>query len=227
MNATFFGDTARAEWHVSEPIGHLSPSPQTTKRAVTSDPLPPAHPAPDAAPVGLGTIFVAFTKIGLTAFGGGISGWMMRDFVQTRRWIDEADFLNGLALSQAFPGTNVVNLAIWIGNRLRGGIGATVAVAGLIGPSLVAVVALLAVFDRLTALPATHLVLAGVGAAAIGLSLQMGLKAARRAAISAVSVGVMVLVFVAVFVFRLPLIVVLAVAAPVSIAVAYHRNRES
>ena len=193
------------------------------------EPLPAdsaSQPPTAARQIGLAAIFLAFSKIGLTAFGGGMSGWMMRDFVKERRWIDEADFLNGLALSQSFPGTNVVNLAIWIGNRLKGGAGAAAAVAGLLGPSLFAAVAILAVFDLLTQLKATHQVLAGVGAAAIGLSLEMALKAARRSAGSAFSIGVIAAVFVAICLFRLPLPLVVAVAGPISIAVAYRRKRE-
>lgn len=187
---------------------------------------PDAQPQPPACRVGLTAIFLAFAKIGLTAFGGGIGGWMLRDFVQIKHWIDEADFLNGLALSQSFPGTNVVNLSIWIGNRLRGTLGAVAAVAGLVGPSLVAAVAILAVFDLFTDFKMTHQVLAGIGAAAIGLSLQMGITAARRSAKSIFSVVMMALVFVAVFVFRLPLPLVVAIAAPISIAVAYRQKQE-
>lgn len=185
-----------------------------------------ADPVADHPPIGLPTVFAAFAKIGLTAFGGGIGGWMMRDFVEERRWISEAEFLNGLALSQAFPGTNVVNLAIWIGHRAHGAAGAVAAVLGLVGPSLGAAVAILAAFDLLSGIRATHAILAGVGAAAIGLSLQMGLRAARRSATAPVSVGLMAAVFVAVFVFRLPLPLVVAVAAPIGIAFAWRRLGE-
>ncbi|MCR2521869.1 chromate transporter, partial [Salmonella enterica] len=85
------------------------------------DPIaPPAMSSADpavAAPPTLPQIFLAFAKVGLTSFGGGLSGWMMREFVQQRRWLSESDFLSGLALAQSFPGVNVVNLAIWIGFR--------------------------------------------------------------------------------------------------------------
>ena len=76
-----------------------------------------------AAPPTLPQIFLAFSKVGLTSFGGGLSGWMMREFVQQRRWLSESDFLSGLALAQSFPGVNVVNLAIWIGFRSEAGPG--------------------------------------------------------------------------------------------------------
>jgi chromate transporter len=77
-------------------------------------------------------------KIGLTSFGGGVSGWMMRVVVHERRWIDEADFVTGLSLSQVFPGINVLNLAIWLGYRLHGGVGALAgALAMIVPPGLV------------------------------------------------------------------------------------------
>ncbi|MDT8294633.1 chromate transporter, partial [Roseomonas mucosa] len=96
-------------------------------------PSPPPESAPASpAPPGLREIFLAFAKIGLTSFGGGLSGWMMREFVQNRRWLDEREFLSGLALSQAFPGINTVNLSIWIGYRLRGGRGALAGAGGMV-----------------------------------------------------------------------------------------------
>ena len=77
-------------------------------------------------------LFLIFSRIGLTSFGGGVSGWLLREFVQDRDWISEEDFLNGLAISQALPGINVKNMAIWIGHRLLGWRGALLAVTGII-----------------------------------------------------------------------------------------------
>lgn len=175
-------------------------------------------PSPD-----LTRIFLAFAKIGLTSFGGGLSGWMMREFVQRRRWLTETEFLTGLALAQAFPGVNVVNLSIWIGFRLRGGAGALAGALGIVVPAMLVVVGIAAVFDRLERYPATHIALAGIGAAAIGLSLQMGLRAARQAAVAAPPVVIMVATFAAIFALRLPLLPVVLVMAPVSIAAAAYR----
>src|SRR3546814_20763716 len=79
---------------------------------------PPPH-----SPPSLTMLFLAFSRLGVTSFGGGLSGWIMRELVHRRKWISEQEFVNGLALSQAFPGINVVNLAIWIGYRLQGGKG--------------------------------------------------------------------------------------------------------
>jgi chromate transporter len=176
------------------------------------------------APPSLLALFLAFARIGLTSFGGGLSGWIMRDIVQRRAWLPETEFLTGLALAQSFPGVNVVNLAIWIGFRLQGGAGALAAALGIIVPALVAILLALSVFDRLQAYPATHVVMAGFAAAAIGLSMQMSVRTARRVAGPLVPTAIMALTFVALFGLRLPLLVVVLVAAPLSIAWAWWRD---
>ena len=168
-------------------------------------------------------LFGVFTRIGLTSFGGGLSGWMLREFVQRRAWIDEEEFLSGLGLAQAFPGVNVVNLAIWVGYRLRGTPGAVAGACGIIVPPAVLVVLIAAVFAALTGYPLTHLVLDGVGAAAVGLSLQMGLIAARRAAMKGViPVVIMVIAFVAVGLLHISLPLVVLVLGPISVALSYY-----
>jgi chromate transporter len=169
-------------------------------------------------------LFNVFSRIGLTSFGGGLSGWMLREFVQRRAWIDEEEFLSGLGLAQAFPGVNVVNLAIWVGYRLRGTPGALAGACGIIVPPAVLVVVIAAVFAALSGYPLTHLVLDGVGAAAIGLSLQMGLIAAHRAAAKGViPVIIMVIAFVAVGLLHLSLPLVVLVLGPISVALAYYQ----
>lgn len=185
-----------------------------------------AEVAVPAGPPGLGQIFLAFTKIGLTSFGGGLSGWMLREFVQNRRWVSEADFLNGLALAQAFPGVNVVNLSLWIGFRLRGGPGALAGVLGMVVPAMLVAIAAAAAFSDVAQYRSVHLALAGAAAAAVGLSLQMGVRAARRAARSVVPVAIIVATFLAIGVLRLPLLPVMAVLAPLSIAYAAWRPRK-
>src|SRR5665213_2939424 len=87
------------------------------------------------ADVSLVTIFCAFFRLGCTAFGGGTAGWVYRDIVQRRGWIDEQAFLPDLAIGQGMPGSNGVNMAVLVGRRLKGGAGAFVApFAMLAGP---------------------------------------------------------------------------------------------
>ncbi len=83
-------------------------------------------------------LFLLFSKIGLSSFGGGVSVWMHTALVERRGWLHEAEFSSALALARIMPGVNIVNLAVLIGHRLAGFSGAVAAVAGLlVGPSLV------------------------------------------------------------------------------------------
>ena len=170
-----------------------------------------AHPAP--------TFFI-FSRIGLTSFGGGVSGWLLREFVQDRDWMSEEEFLNGLAISQALPGVNVKNMAIWIGYRLLGRWGAVAGFAGIIVPPGIVIVLLGVLFASLARFQLTHVALAGAAAAAIGLSLSMGITAVRRVPRRMVPMLVMAATFVAIGILHWPLVWVVLGAGSVSIAAA-------
>ncbi len=188
----------------------------------------PEHASNAATPVptpSLTQIFLAFSKVGLTSFGGGLSGWMMREFVQERRWMNESEFLSGLALAQAFPGVNVVNLAIWIGFRLRGGPGALLGGLGITVPPMLVVILLAMLLSSLGQSNTVHVAMAGVAAAAVGVSLQTGLRAARRALQGLAPLLIMAITFAAIFLFSVPLIWVVGVMAPLSIGMAYFKIR--
>lgn len=179
--------------------------------------------APQAPRPGAFKLFLIFARIGLTSFGGGLSGWMMREFVHERRWIDEDEFLNGLSLSQALPGVNVKNLAIWIGYRLLGWRGAVAGFAGIIFPPAVLIVLLGVMFSALAHFPLTHVALAGAAAAAIGLSLSMALTAVRRLPRRIFPLSVMAGTFTAIGILHWPLLWTVLAGGVTSVAFEYRR----
>ncbi|MGS1001541.1 chromate transporter [Burkholderia glumae] len=181
--------------------------------------MTPTCPAPQR-PTVLG-LFLIFARIGLSSFGGGLSGWFLREFVHQRRWLSEAEFLDGLALSQALPGVNVKNLAIWIGYRLLGWRGATAGFCGIIFPPAVAIVLLGVLFSSITRFALAHLALAGAAAAAIGLSLSMAITAARRLPRRVVPYAVFAGTFAAVAVFRVPVLWTVLTAGVLNVAYEY------
>jgi hypothetical protein len=83
----------------------------------------------------LAQLFMACAKVGLLSFGGGLVGWLNREFVSHRLWINDDDFNSLFIMAQMLPGSNIVNLVICLGDQLRGAAGATACVAGfLVGP---------------------------------------------------------------------------------------------
>lgn len=180
----------------------------------------PDAPSPQPTPLRL---FLIFSRIGLTSFGGGLSGWLLREFVTERGWVSEEEFLNGLSLAQALPGVNVTNMAVWIGYDLAGLPGALAGVAGIVMPPALTIVMLAAVIDALSRYPITQWALAGAAAAAVGLSLSMGITVTRRVPRRVIPLAVLVLTFVAVGLLHWPLLPVVAGMGLVSVAAEWHR----
>ena len=61
-------------------------------------------------------------RLGLTSFGGPIAhlGYFRREYVERRRWLDEATYADLVALCQALPGPASSQLGIAIGTRRAG-----------------------------------------------------------------------------------------------------------
>lgn len=182
----------------------------TTKAA-----LMPARPDR----VGLVTIAVVFSRIGTLSFGGGLIAWMHREAVETRKWLSDQEFLSGLAICQVLPGGNMVNMSLYLGIRLRGALGAITAILGLVGLPILFVVAIATIYARFDTLRALHLVLDGVAAAAVGMNIATGVKAARRSK-TFVPIVIAATVFVAVGIFHWPMLIVVACVAPISVFLA-------
>ncbi|WP_195830843.1 chromate transporter, partial [Bordetella pertussis] len=69
-------------------------------------PASPPPPAPGTPPSqaeagGVGEVFGAFLRLGLTSFGGPVAhlGYFRHEFVQRRRWLDDASALFMLAFA--------------------------------------------------------------------------------------------------------------------------------
>jgi chromate transporter len=175
--------------------------------------------------VSLSDVFKVFSQLGLTSFGGGLSGWMHRELVERRHWFSEEEFITSLALAQAMPGLNVVNLAVWLGFRLRGTFGAVAGFCGVTFPPLAVIIPVSIAYAQWGHLALVHRTLAGVAAAALALTLNMGLRVATTASRDAVAVAILAAVFAGVGVLRLPMVPLVLAIAPLSIGWALLRAR--
>ena len=197
-----------------------------------SDSPPASVPAPDipasTPPIqpGLIELFVAFAKMSLAGFGG-VLYWARRGIVDQHRWMTADEFNETYALCHFLPGPNVVNLSVVFGSRFRGIAGGIAAFAGLLGPPMVIVTILAALYARYGEIDALRRILAGVSCAAIGLLMATVMRMMMPLLRKRDLVGLVVLaaVFVAIGVARLPLQAVLLVAIPLSIAVTFAMQR--
>src|SRR2546425_1781646 len=88
------------------------------------------------------------TKLGTIGFGGPVAlvGYMYRDLVETRKWISESDYKEGMTLAQLMPGPLAAQLAIYLGYVNYRIVGATLVGLAFILPSFFMVGALGAVY---------------------------------------------------------------------------------
>jgi chromate transporter len=170
-------------------------------------------------------MFAAFFRLGVVSFGGGTAGWLYREIVERRRWIDDTQFLSGAAVGRLLPGSGGVNLTVQVGQHLRGGPGALSAVLGLLSGPLAIILALAAGYTRIEQSVTLHAVLDGVAAAAIGLTFATGLKLVRLGRASAGPLAVTAATVLSVGVLRWPMIPVVLCLAPVSIGLALLERR--
>ena len=182
-----------------------------------SEALPAGIPAP-------GELFLRFTQVGLSGFGG-VMPFARRMLVEDRRWLSAEEFTDILSLCQLLPGPNIVNLAVCVGARYHGVRGAAAAFAGLMAAPFFIVLALGALYTQYGHLPAVSAPFRGASAAAAGLVVAMGLKMAASRRLRSGMAWFAVLTFVGIALLRLPLVVFLAGAAPLSVAAAFWRAR--
>ncbi len=176
-------------------------------------------------PVSLAMIYALFFRIGLFSFGGQLSSWIHREVVLVRGWMTNDEFLSGMALSQILPGVNSTNTAIFVGQRLRGGWGATAAIVAMLsGPFFAAILA--AIFYKwIIGWEATQSIMEGVAAVALGMLARLGITAGRGAAKGVTPAVAMLATFIGVGVMRWPMLGVVAVIAPISVIVCYLQGR--
>lgn len=85
------------------------------------------------------TVFLAFLRLGFTAFGGPVAhlGYFREDFVVRRRWIDERSYADLVALCQFLPGPASSQVGIGIGLAKAGLPGALAAWFAFTMPSAI------------------------------------------------------------------------------------------
>ncbi len=95
------------------------------------------NPPAEAAQGSAGEVLRAFLKLGFTSFGGPIAhiGYFRREFVERRRWLEEAEFARLLALCQFLPGPASSQLGFTLGLLRAGWPGALAAFAAFTLPS--------------------------------------------------------------------------------------------
>mgnify|MGYP000998070893 CR=1 FL=1 len=123
-------------------------------------------------------LFIIFCRIGGFTFGGGYAMLpiIQREIVEKRKWATDQEILDYYAIGQSTPGIIAVNTATFIGYKRKGIIGAIVATAGMVFPSLVIITLIAAYFTQFQDYQIVKHAFAGIRVAVVVLILNAVIK---------------------------------------------------
>ena len=95
-------------------------------------------------------LFYIFARIGLFTFGGGYAMIsIIEDIcVEHKKWITHEEMMNMTVIAESTPGPIAINCATYVGYKLAGFWGATVATFGMVLPSFVVIFAISKFLDN-------------------------------------------------------------------------------
>lgn len=94
-------------------------------------------------------LFLTFLKVGALTFGGGYAmiPIINKEVVEKKKWMQQSEIIDILAISEATPGPIAVNTATYVGYRVAGFWGSFFATLGLVTPSF-AIILLISFFYK-------------------------------------------------------------------------------
>jgi chromate transporter len=134
-----------------------------------------------AESVGFDRVLRYFLWLGAFGFGGPIAtvGYMQRDLVEKRRWLQRAEFLNGVALGQAMPGPLAAQVVMWVGFLRAGVAGALATSVAFIVPSFALVLAVAFFYVRYQGLEVVQALFYGIAPAVMAIIAVAAVKLGR------------------------------------------------
>ena len=163
------------------------------------------------------TLFTSLFYISAVTFGSGyvIIPVIKKRFVDELKWIEEDEMLNMIALAQSSPGVMTANTALLVGYKVRGPIGAVLAVLGTALPPLITISVIAFFYENFRGNAIVSAVLKGMqaGVCAVIAEVVFDMVAKTVKSKKAVQIFIMLAAFIASFVFRVNVIFIILTCA--------------
>ena len=143
-------------------------------------------------------LFGTFSKIGAFTFGGGYAmiPLIQREVTERRRWLEDRDILDIVAIAESTPGPIAINTATFVGYQVCGTLGAFCATLGVVLPSFLVIYVISFVLRQFSQLLVVQYAFNGIRAGVLALLLKALLSMYRQSPKGAVSYAVMAGAFV-------------------------------
>lgn len=140
-------------------------------------------------------LFLTFMKIGAFTFGGGYAmiPLIQKEVCENKKWLNEKDISDIVAISESTPGPIAINAATFVGYKTAGFFGACMATLGVVLPSFLIISLISLILTQFQSIKAVRYAFTGIRAAVLALILKalwMMFKSAKKNAFSYCIMGV-------------------------------------
>lgn len=127
--------------------------------------------------------FKTFFKIGMFTLGGGYAmiPIIEAEVVDKHRWVSKEEFLDLIAIAQSCPGVFAINIATFIGYKLRKTRGAIATTIGTALPSFLIILAIAMFFSQFKDNPYVAAIFRGIRPAVVALIAVPTFRLGQRA----------------------------------------------
>ena len=181
----------------------------------------------------LSDLFIVFFKIGLFTFGGGYAMLaLIEDIcVEKKKWITHEEMMDITVIAESTPGPIAINLATYVGYKLRKIPGALIATIGMIIPSFFIVFLISQFLDRFLEIKWVSSAFQGIKIAVAILIIDAAIKMIRKMKKKPFQITMMIAALISMLVINVlalhvsSLVIMLAGAAAGLIFYAVHNQR--
>lgn len=119
-------------------------------------------------------LFLTFMKIGAFTFGGGYAmiPLIQKEVCENKKWLNEKDITDIVAISESTPGPIAINAATFVGYKTSGFLGACTATIGVVLPSFLIISLISMILTQFQSIRAVRYAFMGIRAAVLALILK-------------------------------------------------------
>jgi chromate transporter len=160
-------------------------------------------------------LFLIFLKIGAFTFGGGYAmiPLIQKEIVEKKKWINNDDILDIIAIAESTPGPISINSATFVGYHTAGFLGAFLATFGVVLPSFLIILAISFILPWFETNRIVEYAFFGIRAGVLALILNACVSMYKQSPKHIVSYIIMSLAFITVAILNINAIYVILACA--------------
>ena len=174
-------------------------------------------------------MFLTFARIGGFTFGGGYAmlPMLQKEVVEKYKWATNDELLDYYAIGQCTPGVIAVNVATFIGYKLKGIPGAVFATLGVVTPSMIIIGLIAALVSNFRELDVVQWAFSGIRAAVFALILSAVIKIGKKSLVDIFTVIIFLVVAVLSFVTELSPVIFIVTAGVCGLLIRLSKEKKA